>query len=79
MVTATDGRLFGASFRAGIALESHQLVPLQKAWDLPRANSFIADDVGLGKTIEAGLVPSARARHRTVHVRRPERGDEAHE
>ncbi len=79
MVTATDRRLFQAPFRAGIALESHQLVPLQKALELPRANLFIADDVGLGKTIEAGLALTARARHRTVHVRRPERGDEAHE
>lgn len=55
-VTATDGRLFQAPFRAGIHLLDHQLVPLKKALDLPRVNLFIADDVGLGKTIEAGLV-----------------------
>jgi Helicase conserved C-terminal domain/SNF2-related domain len=55
-VTSTDGKLFQSPFRAGIKLMSHQLVPLMKALALPRANLFIADDVGLGKTIEAGLV-----------------------
>lgn len=55
-VTATDAKLFQAPFRAGIKLMSHQLIPLKKALALPRANLFIADDVGLGKTIEAGLV-----------------------
>ena len=51
-VTATDARLFQAPFRAGIDLLNHQLVPLERALELPRANFFIADDVGLGKTIE---------------------------
>jgi hypothetical protein len=55
-VTASDGGLFQAPFRAGITLKSYQLTPLRKALELPRANLFIADDVGLGKTIEAGLV-----------------------
>ncbi|MCC6521895.1 MAG: hypothetical protein IT373_04475 [Polyangiaceae bacterium] len=55
-VTATDAKLFQSPFRAGIELHDHQLTPLKKALALPRANLFIADDVGLGKTIEAGLV-----------------------
>lgn len=55
-VTATDPRLLQAPYRAGIEVMAYQLEPLRKALLLPRVNLFIADDVGLGKTIEAGLI-----------------------
>jgi superfamily II DNA or RNA helicase len=65
-VTATDPKLFQAPFRAGIRIDAYQLEPLAKALKLPRVNIFIADDVGLGKTIEAGLIASELLLRRRV-------------
>ncbi|MDP2958678.1 MAG: DISARM system SNF2-like helicase DrmD [Longimicrobiales bacterium] len=55
-VTSTDPNLFQAPYRAGIEVKAYQLEPLRMALAMPRVNVFIADDVGLGKTIEAGLI-----------------------
>ncbi len=65
-VTATDPRLFQSPFRAGIEIAPYQLEPLYKALRLPRVNLFIADDVGLGKTIEAGLIATELLLRRRV-------------
>ena len=43
-------------FHGSIRVEDYQLVPLLKALRMPRVSLLIADDVGLGKTVEAGLI-----------------------
>jgi SNF2 family DNA or RNA helicase len=70
-VSSADVRALLAPFRSGIELEDYQLDPLVRAVQMPRVNLLIADDVGLGKTIEAGLVIQeliVRNRARTVLI-----------
>lgn len=43
-------------FHGAVQVEDYQLVPLLKALRMPRISLMIADDVGLGKTVEAGLI-----------------------
>ena len=54
--TNADRGFLQAPFRSGVSIEDFQLDPLVRAIDMARVNLLIADDVGLGKTIEAGLV-----------------------
>jgi hypothetical protein len=51
-VASADVRALQAPFRSGIEIEDYQLDPLVRAVQMPRVNLLIADDVGLGKTIE---------------------------
>ncbi len=70
-VATADSKALQAPFRSGITIEDYQLDPVVRALGMPRANLLIADDVGLGKTIEAGLVVQElllRHRARTVLV-----------
>ena len=55
-IASADPRTFQSPFRAGIDIEDYQLLPLVKALTMPRVCMLIADDVGLGKTVEAGLI-----------------------
>ncbi len=45
-------------FHGAVQVDDFQLVPLLKALRMPRVNLLLADDVGLGKTVEAGLILS---------------------
>lgn len=54
--SSADPRAIQSPFRSGITIEDYQLDPVVRAVQMPRANLLIADDVGLGKTIETGLV-----------------------
>jgi hypothetical protein len=55
-----------APFHGAIQVEDFQLVPLLKALRMPRVSLLLADDVGLGKTIEAGLILSELMLRRRV-------------
>ena len=68
-VTSADPKAFQSPFRSGATLEAYQLEPLRRALAAPRTNLLLADDVGLGKTIEAGLVvEELLLRHRARSV-----------
>jgi len=69
-LTADDAALI-SPWESAVHPEPYQLVPVLKALQMPRVSLLLADDVGLGKTIEAGLVLRellARRRIRRVLV-----------
>ncbi len=66
-----EGLPLQAPFRGAIQIEEYQLEPVVRALRMPRVNLLVADDVGLGKTIEAGMVVQellARQRARRMLV-----------
>ena len=68
-VTSADTRRLQAPFRSGVKIEDYQLEPVARALRAPRVNLLIADDVGLGKTIEAGLTAlELLLRHRASRI-----------
>ncbi len=73
-VVSADSRALQSPFRSGIEIEDYQLDPVVRAIQMPRVNLLVADDTGLGKTIEAGLVAQEliiRNRVRTILIACP--------
>ena len=71
VASSADLKYLQSPFRSGIEIAKHQLSPLARAVQMPRVNLLIADDVGLGKTVEAGLVAQeliVRGRARTMLI-----------
>jgi superfamily II DNA or RNA helicase len=67
--SSADVRALLSPFRSGIQIEDYQLDPLVRALRMPRVSLLVADDVGLGKTIEAGLVAQELTlRHRARRI-----------
>jgi Helicase conserved C-terminal domain/SNF2-related domain len=67
--STADLKNIQAPFRSGIEIEDYQLDPIVRAIQMPRVSLLIADDVGLGKTIEAGMtVLELIIRHRARRV-----------
>lgn len=67
--STADVKNIQSPFRSGVEIEDYQLDPVVRAIQMPRVNLLIADDVGLGKTIEAGMVAlELMIRHRARKI-----------
>lgn len=67
--STADLKNIQSPFRSGIDIEDYQLDPVVRAIQMPRVSLLVADDVGLGKTIEAGMTVSELIlRHRARRV-----------
>lgn len=70
-ISNINDKLIQSPYRSGITIEDYQLDPVVRAVNMANVSLMIADDVGLGKTIEAGLVVQElllRYRARTVLI-----------
>lgn len=68
-VISADMRPLQAPFRSGVTVGDYQVKPAACAVASPCVNVPLADDVGLGKTIEAGLAAQELLlRHRVKRV-----------
>jgi len=52
---------------SSVQIEDYQLSPLLRALNMPRVSLLLADDVGLGKTIQAGLIATELIYRRRIN------------
>ncbi len=67
-------KAFLARVPGRVRVEPYQMVPLMRALDMPRPRLLLADGVGLGKTVQAGLIAVeliARRRARRILIVAP--------
>jgi len=64
-VKTIDSPLLSPWYSA-VQVEDYQLYPVLQSMSMPRVNLLLADDVGLGKTIEAGLIAQELIRQRRI-------------
>lgn len=53
-------------WESAVQIEDYQIYPVMKALAMPRTTMLIADDVGVGKTVEAGLITSELISQRRI-------------